>query len=418
MPISREYARSLFADLTQSAMVPLDPDELLHMPGLAQHGHVFFGDIAVRCYKHRARWMYDERDIRRTGQAFAELLLDLDDVVDVQLPAYREFGESDPQEWQRVDWRGRLVSQMFYQARHKAHDGRPYEERDNSWKQIGANGLPGDLTWEEFVAASSRYRHSQNMAGTRPLELLIWSGEKWLLPRAYVELLDRWAQREEDLVDRARICSTCGSQGPYWDGWRTSTSKGYVTRCPPCSGAAFRPYTGHLRGVQYESARRRGTRADDYLCRLCKKSQASAWDHCHEHGHVRGPLCGSCNTRECKAEPHNFLQLEGGALHLLECRGCLEQRTLPRRFHLGVVRIHLEQTERHGRCRNQPYARELEHTHGVHRFQMGCSGWHGASSWTKDVTASEVVALVRAFVDTALAAQDGRSSSGTPTGAG
>ncbi|MFE5049056.1 hypothetical protein ACFRAI_22370 [Streptomyces sp. NPDC056637] len=42
--------------------------------GLAQHGHVFFGDIAVRCYKHKAHWMYDERDIRRTGQAFAELL--------------------------------------------------------------------------------------------------------------------------------------------------------------------------------------------------------------------------------------------------------------------------------------------------------------------------------------------------------
>lgn len=176
------------------------------------------------------------------------------------------------------------MSQMFYQARRKAHDGCPYEERDNSWKQIGANGLPGDLTWEEFVAASSRYRHSQNMAGTRPLELLIWSGENWLLPRAYVELLDRWAQREEDLADRARICSTCGSQGPYWGGWRTSTIKSYVTRCPPCSGAAFRPYTGHLRGVQYEWARRRGTRADDYLCRLCKKSQASASDHCHEHG--------------------------------------------------------------------------------------------------------------------------------------
>ncbi|MET7458218.1 hypothetical protein ABZT03_41595 [Streptomyces sp. NPDC005574] len=87
MPISREYARSLFADLTQNAMVPLDPDELLHMPGLAQHGHVFFGDIAVRCYKYKARWTYDERDIRCTGQAFAELRLDLDDLVDVQLPA-------------------------------------------------------------------------------------------------------------------------------------------------------------------------------------------------------------------------------------------------------------------------------------------------------------------------------------------
>ncbi|WP_406364399.1 hypothetical protein [Streptomyces sp. NBC_01579] len=54
--------RSLFADLTQSAPVPLDPDERIHMPGLRQHGHVFFGDTAVRCYKHKARWTYDERD--------------------------------------------------------------------------------------------------------------------------------------------------------------------------------------------------------------------------------------------------------------------------------------------------------------------------------------------------------------------
>lgn len=35
------------------------------------------------------------------------------------------------------------------------------------------------------------------------------------------------------------------------DGWRTSTSQGYVTRCPPCSGAAFRPCAGHLRAVQH-----------------------------------------------------------------------------------------------------------------------------------------------------------------------
>ncbi|MEU2069950.1 endonuclease domain-containing protein [Streptomyces anulatus] len=59
-----------------------------------------------------------------------------------------------------------------------------------------------------------------------------------------------------------------------------------MTRCPPCSGEAFRPYTGHLRGVQYETVRRR-TRPDDYLCHLCKERQAAVWDHCHEHGHVR-----------------------------------------------------------------------------------------------------------------------------------
>ncbi|MFI7298582.1 hypothetical protein [Streptomyces sp. NPDC050121] len=129
-----------------------------------------------------------------------------------------------------MDWRRRLVSWMFGLARHKAHDGIPYDEWNDAWQRVGVNGLPGDLTWEEFVAASSRYRHSQNMAGTRPLELLTWSGEGWLLPRAYIELLDRWAQREEELVNRARVCSSCGVQGPYWDGWRTSTSKGYVTR--------------------------------------------------------------------------------------------------------------------------------------------------------------------------------------------
>ncbi|MFE2039078.1 hypothetical protein ACFXBB_38845 [Streptomyces scopuliridis] len=65
----------------------------------------------------------------------------------------------------------------------------------------------------------------------------------------------------------------------------------------------------------------------------------------------------------------------------------------------------VEQTERHGRCRRQPYARELEHAHGVHRFQLECSGWHATGNWTKDVTTPEAAALVRAFVDATLAAQ-------------
>lgn len=289
MPISREYARSLFADLTQSATVPLDPDELVHMPDLRLHGHVFFGDIALRCYKHKARWTYDERDIRRAGHAFAELLLDPGDVVDVQLPPFRDIPERDPEEWSRPDWRRQLVSWMFSQARHKAQDGRPYEEWNDTWKSVGANGLPGDLTWEEFVAASSKYRHSQNIASTRPLQLLTWSGETWLLPRAYTELLDRWEQREAELLTQARLCS-CGAQGPVWGGWRRNSRTGYVTMCPPCSGASCRPYTSHMRGVLYESPRRRNTRADDYLCRLCKESPAAAWDHCHDHGYVRGPL--------------------------------------------------------------------------------------------------------------------------------
>jgi hypothetical protein len=167
--------------------------------------------------------------------------------------------------------------------------------------------------------------------------------------------------------------------------------------------ASFRLYGGHLRGVLYDSPRRRGTRADDYVCRLCGEARASAWDHCHDHGYVRGPLCSGCNTREGKAPPDWFLQDPASVLHLLECRGCREQRTLPRRFHTGVVPAHLAQTERHGRrCQRQPYARELEYTHGVYRFALYCDK-HITGEWTKDVTRTEVAALVQAFVDAARA---------------
>ncbi|MET9425858.1 endonuclease domain-containing protein [Streptomyces sp. NPDC006540] len=334
--------------------------------------------------------------------------LDLEDLVDVQLPVFRDIPELDPEEWSQPDWRRKLVSWMFGQARRKAQEGRPYEEWDESWKQIGPNGLPGDLTWEEFVAASSQHRHSQNIAGTRPLQLLTWSGDAWLLPRAYTELLDRWEQREGELLTKARLCS-CGAQGPYWGAWRRNTRTGYVTMCPPCSVVACRPYTGHMRGVLYESPRRRNTRADDYLCRLCNENPAAAWDHCHDHGYLRGPLCGSCNTREGKASPDWFLQDAGSVLHLLECRDCREQRTLPRRFHTGVVLAHLEQTERHPRCRRKPYARELEYVHGVHRFELDC-GWHTTGRWTKDVTVAEAAAHVRAFVDASLALQEGATT--------
>lgn len=168
----------------------------------------------MRGYKHKARWAYDERDVRAAGRTFAELDVDLDDVVDVELPAYRDVPERDPEEWHRPDWR-RLMSWMVERARNKLlQEERPYEKW-GAWTDIGPNGLPGGLTWQEFVSASSQARHLRNIAGTRPLQLLTWSGENWLLPRAYTELLDRWEQREEELIARARLCS-CGAQGPYW----------------------------------------------------------------------------------------------------------------------------------------------------------------------------------------------------------
>ncbi|AZQ75820.1 hypothetical protein EKH77_27015 [Streptomyces luteoverticillatus] len=49
----------------------------------------------------------------------------------------------------------------------------------------------------------------------------------------------------------------------------------------------------------------------------------------------------------------------------------------------------MEQAERHGGCHRQPYARELEHTHGVHRFRLECSGWHATGKRTAGETEAD-----------------------------
>ncbi|MGW2103704.1 hypothetical protein ACWCPX_39765 [Streptomyces olivaceoviridis] len=65
--ISPRLARTYFAEIAADSALPLDPDDLVHMVRRRQHGHVVIGDIAIRCYKNRSRWTYDERDIRRAA---------------------------------------------------------------------------------------------------------------------------------------------------------------------------------------------------------------------------------------------------------------------------------------------------------------------------------------------------------------
>lgn len=263
MPISWEYARSLHADLTQSATVPLDPDELLRQPDLPSHGYVFFGVIEVRRYKHKAPWVYDEQDIRRVGQALAQLRLDLDDGAAAKLPAYRDNRHRDPED-RYPGWRQQLVSWMFAQTRYKALGEHPYEERDDSRRKAGANGLPGDLTWEKFVATSSRFPHTQTLLGTRPLQPLTWSGKRLRLPRAYTGLLDRAGRREEEIrltgpgpaapaTPRARA----GAAG----GRRPNPAEPPGARPAPDRSSARTP--AHLPGIRYDSHRGRSTRCDE-----------------------------------------------------------------------------------------------------------------------------------------------------------
>lgn len=94
---------------------------------------------------------------------------------------------------------------------------------------------------------------------------------------------------------------------------------------------------------------------------------------------------------------------EGIVQHLMECRGCRETRTLPRRYHLDVVLDHLEEVERHGRCWRRPHAYSGAYIHGVHYITLKCHAHASTSRWTKDVTMAEAADVVRAFAKCPLA---------------
>ncbi|WP_226652342.1 hypothetical protein [Streptomyces hydrogenans] len=174
---------------------------------LRWHGHVVVGDVALRLYKHKGPWRYDERDVRRAARDLSAVTVDHDDLVEVVLPGqrWREEGRGEDEDtWNRANWRGQIAGWMYHEALSKelARD-RPYTERSD-WARIGENGLPGELTWEEFVSARADSRLSSTIASTYPLELLTWSEGCWWLPRAYADLLDRWEALEDKLLERAR----------------------------------------------------------------------------------------------------------------------------------------------------------------------------------------------------------------------
>ncbi|MFD0287682.1 endonuclease domain-containing protein [Streptomyces lutosisoli] len=402
MLISPQLARDTLADLTKDCGLPLAPDELIPGKGdFLDHGHILIGDVAVRGYKDKGRWKYDDRDIRRAGQTLAAVTVDHGDVVEAQVPSRRYFDDrASYEDWNRADW-GRTLNYWIYDAARRSRRRDASEAYDDFvsdvWSSrytIGAHGLPGQLTFDELIS----FYGERTVAGTRPLKLLTWSGTHWVLPRAYADMLDRWQERDRALAEQARICTGCRRRGSRC-AWRTTTANGYVTLCPACSGEAFQAYTGDLQGVAYSSLRRTH-RADEYLCCLCRESRASIWDHCHDHGYVRGPVCASCNTFEGKGVA--FLRRNGSVQHLLGCRGCRERRTLPRRFHLEVALDHLEEVERHGRCRHRPHAYRGEYVHGVHRITLSCHAHASTSRWTRETTVAEAADMVRAFVDSAL----------------
>ncbi|MFI1502604.1 endonuclease domain-containing protein [Streptomyces platensis] len=401
MLISPQTAQGLLADLTQACGLPVAPEELGHCR-FTVGDHVFIGDFPLRGYKHKGRWRLDDREVQQAGRALVQLPFDPHDLVDTKLPVRRP----DSDTYDDTDWRRMLLRWMRSAAFKETWDngcpcGPRTEEGRGCRRREGLqdNGLPCGLAMDQLKQRYGR----QTIAGTRPLDVLAWDQDrkKWLAPRAYVALLDRWATARDTVDDKARQCSGCGKTTDDRWGWRSPTRNGWITLCPRCTSTSHQKYAGHLHGTQYDSLSRL-VRADGYLCQLCSEPRrASHWDHCHDHGYVRGPLCASCNTYESLGT--DFLSVTAGLAHLLECRGCRLQRTLPQHHRAAVVRKHLEMTERHDRCRQPPRVREEnEAVDGTVRFVLGCYAHPQEKRWEQVLSGSTITELVREFVDRSL----------------
>ncbi|MFF9786308.1 endonuclease domain-containing protein [Streptomyces nigrescens] len=380
-------AQALLTELTCDAQLAVDPREITRSRRFEPHDHVLLGDIVVRRFRHGGRWKYIEQDIRQAGHALARFGLDLHDVVPVQ---FYGAGTSAGLRPERTDWRGAIGSYLSDLA-------------------PGQSTAPASLAWTASLWSSTR-----SLAGTFPLRLLSHADGQWLLPRAYVELLDRWREREEDLTARARICKDCGAQGPSGYEWRTLEGTGYVTRCPACSAAGLPHYADQLAGRTYKWAKQSAHRAAEYLCRLCGARRAYVWDHCHQptHQYVRGPLCTSCNTTEGRGPEAAFLQRDGAARYLLHCPGCRRDRSLPDHHYAAVAGAHLAQTERRCRlCTAPPTVTPVpgaDLTRGPLRYTLTCSRHPWETPWTASVPADQARAIVTDLVEAVLADDSAR----------
>ncbi|MFG2210942.1 endonuclease domain-containing protein [Streptomyces sp. NPDC048638] len=402
MFIEPKRASALMTELTADSTLPLAPAELERSPRFQLHDHVLFGGVALRRYKHKGRWKYVDGEVIKAGRQLAEISVDLEDRVTVNLN-YPSQARRDLMEGRGADWQGLIADSIFGQALRTRPRDCPTDQ--TSWKEIGPNGLPGGLEWDSLATLN------EVIGGTLPLRMLRWSGHSWSVPRAYHQLMSDWERRTMEAIERFRTCEGCGAQSTRWDEWRTSTPTGYLTRCPQCSQAAFQTYNGHLDGVLYDSPRRRRVPPTDYLCSGCGVVQAAVWDHCHAHDLVRGPVCPSCNSSEGeRGFSQTFVRVKQSGKHLMRCRTCRDERALPAEHRDGVVIVHLERTARHGSCQEELWVRPQKKD--SHTYDLTC--FKHSASWAVTVAEEDAAALVLQYVNTAcadLAAERGKNTS-------
>jgi hypothetical protein len=330
--ISQKLAVRYLADETSDCPIPMAPERFTRKR-FVDHDFVHFGHVGVRAYKHANRWQFHEPDVRNAGRAIAELPWDPEDLIE-PWPS----GQPDTVPEER-GWRGQ-ISRVIQRAVVAAHTMDSPSCELVCPHEISAWSPPSGVTPADLLQRWDRYA----IACTLPIPALVWTNETWLLPRTLSVILDRWEESERALSTTREPCSGCGIHGED-SSWRTPTVSGWKVLCPACAAASLRSYRQELAGVTYARVRERGPQAEDYLCAVCEQPRpAAAWDHCHEHGLIRGPLCGSCNTMEGQGK--EFLVRKGSVQHLLRCDSCRRSRSMPAHHRLAALRRHLHR--KHG----------------------------------------------------------------------
>ncbi|MFB7867891.1 endonuclease domain-containing protein [Streptomyces sp. NPDC056069] len=328
--ISPQLAAAYLADETRHCPVPMAPGRFEYRRD-ARHDFVFFGHRPVRAYKQSGRWKFHEPEVRAAGRAVAALPWDPDDLADPRPGGPSSQGGSllEPAGWRAQIWRLAGSAARTAHEEHGCPCGTPWYGHAMTW------GLRCGLTEEVLRRRYGQY----SIACILPVASLVWRGDTWMIPRTLAFMLDRWEAADEALGRAPTSCRVCGTM-VTGSGWGTAATGGGQTLCPGCARATLLSYGGQFQGRPYAKIRDSAPQAGGYLCVLCDPPRpAAAWDHCHDHGLVRGPLCVSCNTMEGHGK--EFLTLKGSTAHLLRCTQCRTTRTLPANHRLAALRQHL-----------------------------------------------------------------------------
>lgn len=320
--INQKSAVWYLAGATRTCPIPLHP-EGFRRKDRAPHDFVFFGHTPVRTYKRAGQWQFLEADVRQAGRRMAELPWDSEDLVGLECD---EQGEPEPAAFVHTGWRKEIQ---------RVIDSRGAGRGCGCGQPDAAASPPFHSSPDCLLQRYQNYA----IACILPVRALVWADGTWRVPRVLAYVLDQRDEAERHLHLTQQPCDGCGALSPD-SSWRTPSATGWKVICPACAAAHLSPCGHQLQGVTYLQVRERGTRAADFLCAVCETARpATDWDHCHIHGLIRGPLCGSCNTMEGQGK--EFLARPGALHHLLRCNGCHAERSLPPHHRLAALRRHL-----------------------------------------------------------------------------